>query len=130
MTEHLSVLLGMHHPDYATDLGRIFERKGYDVTSASTIDEMLERMGIQESTSETYVSAFHVYVMDANLGNRGVNNLDPALQIYRHIEKEMNEGKVKFLTITATDELIDKAQRAGLTCVSKRNIFDYIRKNF
>ena len=126
------VLLGMHHEGYSEILGEDFEERGYDVTKVSNVEAMLEKMGLRENdpSAELPTIVFEAYVMDANLGSPGADTYNPALRIYQHIERSVIEGSVKFLTITANADLMESTKKAGLNCISKKDVFEYVRREF
>ncbi|MDP3882288.1 MAG: hypothetical protein Q8Q31_05415 [Nanoarchaeota archaeon] len=120
------------HSNLAGSLTPSLERKGYEVTVANTVDEMLQYMGLSplDSPERKPPVSFRYYMMDTNLGFENGPTCDPASKIYSHIRTEVESGQVGFLSLTENNTAIRLAQEAKIPVVKKTDadgLIDFLR---
>ncbi|MFH1182426.1 MAG: hypothetical protein V1702_05690 [Candidatus Woesearchaeota archaeon] len=120
MTKKL--LLGLHDPGMLKTYEMYLEDDGFSVSGVSSLEGMLEKMGIPEDAEPNMPPAnpFDAYIMDANLGDFAGSSCEPALRIYRHVKQSVEEKGVKFMSVTGSDEAFSAAKKHGIPVMLKR----------
>lgn len=127
MEKQLEALVALHEPMVAQVVCRPLKLKGYKITTANSVVEMLQRMGIEEGKAVPETFPYAVYVMDVNLGFPGADTYAPALQVYCHVQEAAETGALVFMTMTGNTYLVETARQAGLPCISKPDFADYMK---
>ncbi len=119
MTKKL--LLGLHDPGTLKTFEMYLEDSGFSVTGVSSLEEMLEKMGITEDAEPNMSPANHydAYVMDTNLGDFAGPSYEPALRIYQYVEQSVEEKGVKFMSVAGSDEAFSGAKKHGIPVMLK-----------
>ena len=119
MTKKL--LLGLHDPETLEIYKMYLEDSGFSVTGVSSLEEILEKMGIPENAEPNMspVNHYDAYVMDTNLGNFAGPSYEPALRIYQHVKQSVEEKGVKFMSVTGNDEAFSGAKKHGIPVMLK-----------
>jgi hypothetical protein len=122
------ILLGLHDPGTFDTYKMFFELSGFSVTGASSLDEMLEKMGIpKDAGADTApINHYDAYIMDTNLGDLAGPSYEPAQRIYRHIKQSVENEGVKFMSVTGSDEAFSGAKEHGIPVMIKE--FDLAQK--
>lgn len=118
-----TALLGFHEENDGLEL--VLEASGYDIEKAGSDDEMLKKMGIPKDSAPDSPpkKPYDLYCMDANLGSPNSNDCGPSLNIYQHVKKDVEAGKVKFLAVSGNPYAVKRAQEAGIPAADKLDIF-------
>jgi len=119
-----TALLGFHKEDDALQLD--LEMAGYEVTTAESVDEMLEKMSIPKDSAPdaSPKNPFDLYCMDVNLGSPNSRAYEPASTIYQHVKKDIEAGNVKFLATSGNLDAVEGAQKVGIPAVDRMKLFD------
>ena len=129
MDETPKALLAMHEPTWASTLGRMLTRRGYELLTADTVDEMKEHMIVSDDgIPQNHIS---LYLMDANLGSPGSSSYEPAEEIFELLRPDYESGKVKYLSITGNSDDAEELNQGGIPCTGKNNtaeISDFINR--
>lgn len=114
-------LIGLHNGGDWARISKGLENRGYNVVSNATFEGMLAIMGLSRDSPASQKPIIHygVYIMDTNLGTPGADDYRPAQTIYRHLEEDVKEGSVKFMSITHNSSLVERATYAGIPCREK-----------
>lgn len=121
MATQKTALVAFHDDEINQDYTRFFERKGYLVSTASSIDEMLERMGIPKNAPLDLKPSnpYSWYFMDTNLELPNYPTCEPAQRIYNHVRTQIAEGISQFMSFTGNNEAQRLAKHAGVPVLSK-----------
>ena len=121
MDEKPKALLAMHDERWQKIFTRSLNRAGYEVISAQSVDEMLEKMGIPQNAgpAASPINQFIWYIMDTNLGSPNNYSYEPVLRIYRHIQDSVEKKEVYFMSLTGNNQSINEAKKAGIPCMDK-----------
>ncbi|PIN78223.1 hypothetical protein COV16_06240 [Candidatus Woesearchaeota archaeon CG10_big_fil_rev_8_21_14_0_10_34_8] len=115
MGEELEILIGFHEKNtqQSTIARKVLEREGYKVITVHSVDDMIKEMGISHGRepNHNYECPYAAIVMDVNLGNPGQADLQPALTIYDHVQRQVQDGSVKLIVVTADQSVYEKAGR-------------------
>lgn len=127
MDKTSKALLAMHERTWASTFGRMLTRRGYELLTADTVDEMKEHMGV--SAKGVPQNHIDLYLMDANLGSPGSRLYEPAEEIFRLIKSDYDTGRIKYLSITGNSTDAEELNQRGIPCTGKNNtteIADFI----
>lgn len=115
------ILLGLHDHRVFDSYKMFFEVHGFSVTGVSSLDEMLEKMGIPKDAGADTPPKKHydVYIMDTNLGDFAGQSYEPALRIYQHVKQSVEEKGVKFMSVTGRGEAFSGAKKHGIPVMFK-----------
>lgn len=106
------VLLGLHNKPLREMLKTNIELQGGVVTEAETLDAMLDAMGVRDIAADAIPqNHFDVYLMDLNLGSPNAPSCDSAQAVYRHVQGEVETGRVKFLGISGNETTLEIAAK-------------------
>ncbi len=83
----------------------IYAGRGCLVQKATDLKAMVELM-----TRDNY----DVYVMDVNLGNRGGEDIAPAITVYSLIQERVKAQEARFVALSGNDMVVDRANAAGI----------------
>ena len=121
MTDSKKALVAFHDRMDLEVYCDILSEKGLEVTAVASLDGMLSQMGLSlASMPHLEPSAdFGLYLMDANLGEPGSPNINPAIKIYSHIFDLYRHGTVKFLVMAGLQDTLDRARDFGLPFLKK-----------
>lgn len=118
--ENKEILLGLHTPktkDYVSVIIAYFSSKGFNSTHVDNLPEMLNMLDPNKYS--------HVF-MDLNLGNYGGSeDINPAKQVFSKLEKEIKAGKVKFLGVSASKDVVAIAENQGIPSSTKDNFKEF-----
>jgi hypothetical protein len=106
-------LLGMHHEVVAEAYVDSLELDGYKVKVVKTEQEMLE-----EAKREKY----QVYIMDANLGYPGSEDITPCVRFYELVKERVEIGKAKFVAISGNPIAIQAAKKQGIPAIDNLSL--------
>jgi hypothetical protein len=124
-------LIGFHDQDsvdWREIVGEELAYRGYSVESVDSVDAMLEKMGIAADAAPdaSPANAFDLYMMDANLGNKGGADSGPAGRFYAHARADCEAGRSKFMAFSEKAECVEDAQKKGAPCAYKTEMFDFL----
>lgn len=95
----------MHYEGNLDAFKVIAELKGYEVVTATDQKEV-ERILIEGDIIRV--------LQDANLGDYGAINIEPAERSYEILKEKIKKGLVKFLAITGRPETVDLLHEKGI----------------
>ena len=112
------------HSDLSQEITNFFQRKGYSVTQASNLNEMLEKMGIPETAGRDSRPTVYYewYIMDTNLCFPDNSTCESAARVYGYIKQEIAENRVEFMSLTANNEAEKMAVKRGIPVINKCHI--------
>jgi len=118
MTIDKTALLGYHNSG-GMELDTIrLQKAGYAVTTADSLDGMLEKMGIRQGSQNAVpTNKFGVYIMDLNLGKPGSESYSPAEIIYNFVRSDVESGQAVFMGLSGNDFTVTHAKIAGIPCI-------------
>lgn len=124
-----TALVAFHNEETLENYNNLFRRRGYIVSTASSLDEMLEKMGISkdDSLEAKPRDYYNWYLMDTNLGVENGSTCDSAAIVYGLIAAEVKEGKVKFMSLTSNSDAVQMARNKGIPAIGKLD-FDGVMK--
>ncbi|MDP3882081.1 MAG: hypothetical protein Q8Q31_04375 [Nanoarchaeota archaeon] len=111
-----TALIGFHNRAYLSNINDLFKRRGYEVTSVGTLDDMLNAMRIIEGKPS---NNYDWYAMDTNLGKPGQGDCEPAKTIYLLVEGRVGEGSAHFISLTGAGAAQEAAEREGIPVLDK-----------
>lgn len=111
-----TALVGLHDPSNLELTSLLMQRAGFKVTTARTLDDMLQAMGVltTDSGSAMPKNLFTHYFMDLNLGQSAGLDYGPAQRVYDLVKPYIGSGEAKFLGTSLNFETVELAQRAGI----------------
>lgn len=105
-----TALFGYHNREMLVSHKRLAEAFDFQVDTASTLDEMLERVKERK---------YQLYIMDANLDSPDTPTIDPAVQVYHLIKDRVKEGSAVFVGITANRRALEIGEEYGINIQDK-----------
>lgn len=99
------VLLGLHDACTMDMCVDIYSGRGHITDQVTDLREMIEFV---------MKNKYDVYLMDVNLGNRGENDLAPAITVYSLVEDRVKRNEARFLALSGNDLVVDRAIAAGI----------------
>lgn len=99
--------------------------EGYAVEKAGSVDEMLEKMGVptESAPDSSPANHFDLYLMDVNLGYPNKRTYEPAACIYAHVKRDVDDGRARFIAVSANIDAVECAKQAGIPCCDKLDLF-------
>lgn len=119
--KQLEALVALHEPTGALHITRSLVSRNYRITLAKSVQEILN------SIDQHGASHYALYLMDANLGSPGSDSSAAAEQVYNRVKDAVDQGNVKFMSVTANESCLQQAQAAGIPCILKPDIFSYFK---
>jgi hypothetical protein len=124
-----TALLGFHDSMILQVFEGMVKRIEYVVTTTTSVDGMLEHMGLSEgSPKNASPTTYAVYMMDVNLGIRGGTTIAPAQSIYRHVQEAVASGEAIFIGLSGRQNVVDEGNDAGIPCYAKPISFEEVRR--
>jgi len=117
------ILLALHNPRTLSLFNTVCKSRNYEPYSANSMDELLE-----QAKSDGYSR----YVMDLNFGSPGIQDINPAIQLYELVKPRIADGSAKFIGISGEEDAVKLAQKIGVpsNCSSDlgfKEIIDFLR---
>jgi CheY-like chemotaxis protein len=116
-----TAIIGFHDPANQEVYSMIAKEKGYDVHSASNIEELKERLQERQN--------YDMILMDPNLGDWNGCNITALLEVLKTLNGRIESGKTKLMTITGREELANKVKEIA-PCKLKpfvgQELFDWL----
>jgi hypothetical protein len=99
------VLLGLHDKTIKGSVGSVCDLADYEVEYAQGPEEMVER-----ARSEEHVR----YIMDANFGVPGGEDINPSLRVWEVVRDRVERGEAKFIAVSARQDVVEAADVSGM----------------
>ena len=119
-----SALVELHNESFETQIVSSFQRQGYAVTLANSVDEMLTHMRVDTSKKFRFMptNRFGKYFMELNLGSPESPSCEPAKLIYRYVRPYKIKGEADFLGVAGYPETLECGKRARIPCADRSDI--------
>jgi len=118
MAEERKALIAFHYPMFG--IASYFEDLGYTAVEVYNLEDMLEKMGIPRNGDWAEPTIhYDWYIMDTNLGEPNGLTCWSAEKVYGLVKKEVEEGRVRFMSFTGNDDAMRLAKEKGIPVISK-----------
>ncbi len=103
--ERKILLIGFHRQRNLDFYVEFLRETGFSVDPVASLDAMEERVRS---------GSYDACMMDTNLGYSMSESPESAQRIYGILESRIREGRVKFLSLSATPECVHNAKKLGI----------------
>ena len=125
----MKALLALHDPKYKAMVIDVCGMFDYETNTTDSLDGMLEIMGVnREDPSSQPQQHYDLYIMDINLGKSGVDDISPAQEVYGHVKQLVDDGKVKFVAMSAIPKIVQHGNEAGIPTIDSVDLLDYLKE--
>ena len=106
-------LLAIHDPNVSATLEFLYNVRGYIPDVVTSFDELERRLDPANAL------AYHVVIMEANLGQPGSTDFSPARRIWRIVQERSRNGELHFRAISGRDEVVEQLRPEGIPVLLK-----------